>query len=41
MYVNKTHNMVVSKHYFEKYIAIKLKQFIQFEKFIGIEWLQE
>jgi len=41
MYVNKTQHMIVSKHYFEKYIASELKQFIHFEKFIGVEWLQE
>jgi len=41
MYVNKSQYMIVSKHYFEKYIVSELKQFIHFEKFIGVEWLQE
>ena len=39
MYVNNVFIMIVSKHYFEKYILNELKQFIHFEKFVGIEWL--
>ena len=34
MYVNKVNCLIVSKHYFEKYIEINLKDYIQFEKFI-------
>jgi len=40
MYVNNTSNMIVSKHYFENYISNELKQFIQFEKFIGVGWFE-
>jgi len=34
MYVNKVNSLIVSKHYFEKYIEIYLKDYIQFDKFI-------
>ena len=42
MYVNNTStsSMIVSKHYFENYISNELKQFIQFEKFIGVGWFE-
>jgi hypothetical protein len=33
-------NLIVSKHYFEKYILNQLSDFVQFDKFVGSEWLQ-
>jgi hypothetical protein len=33
-------NLIVSKHYFEKYLRTQLSDFVQFDKFIGSEWLQ-
>jgi len=39
MYVNKVNCLIVSKHYFEKYIEVFLKDYLQFEKFITYNWI--
>ena len=32
--------LVVSKHFFEKYVTNKLTIYIQFDKFVSSDWLQ-
>jgi hypothetical protein len=39
MYVNKVNSLIVSKHYFERYIKVFLNDYIQFEKFIDYNWI--
>jgi hypothetical protein len=39
MYVNKVNSLIVSKHYFEKYIEVFLSEYLQFEKFISYNWI--
>jgi hypothetical protein len=31
---------IVSKQFFEKFLTNQLSEFIKFEKFVGVEWLQ-
>jgi hypothetical protein len=38
--VEKTVCLIVSKQFFEKYLLFFLHDYIKFDKFIGIEWLQ-
>ena len=38
--VEKTGCLIVSKQFFEKYILYFLHDYVKFDKFIGIEWLQ-
>lgn len=38
--VEKTVCLIVSKQFFEKYLLYFLHDFVKFDKFIGIEWLQ-
>ena len=39
MYVNKVNSLIVSKHYFEKYVEVFLNEYVQFEKFISYDWI--
>jgi hypothetical protein len=38
--VEKTVCLIVSKQFFEKYLLYFLHDYVKFDKFIGIEWLQ-
>jgi hypothetical protein len=38
--VEKTVCLIVSKQFFEKYLLYFLQDYVKFDKFIGIEWLQ-
>ena len=31
---------IISKHFFEKFLAIKFESYIKFDKFVSTEWLQ-
>ena len=33
--------LIVSKHFFEKYITNKLANYIKFETFVSSEWLEQ
>jgi hypothetical protein len=38
--VEKTVCLIVSKQFFEKFVAHYLHNFIQFEKFVSTDWLE-
>jgi len=38
-YCHEKHFLIANKKYFEKYVGYKLKDFVVFDSFIGVDWL--